>query len=240
MDATNERTDERTGRRGRPRSFDRDAALRAATIEFWERGYEAVSIADLTRVMHIKAPSLYAAFGDKKTLFEEAVEAYVQEFGGYLAPALTEEPTARRGVARLLREAAASHTLPGHPRGCMIITAATNCTPQSAEVLQGLKGRRNHTIELIERRIRADVAVGELPADTDAHLLAVYCAAVLQGMSQQARDGAARETLEAVAELSMRAWPHPPAADGADHAARAETATAGRSSAERRAPVDRG
>ncbi|MFH8365655.1 TetR/AcrR family transcriptional regulator [Streptomyces sp. NPDC018031] len=207
MDATNERTRERGARRGRPRSFDREAALRAATMEFWERGYEAVSIADLTRVMQIKAPSLYAAFGDKKTLFEEAVEAYIREFGGFTERALAEEPTARQGVARMLREAACWHTLPGCPRGCMIITAATNCTTQSADVLEGLMERRRMGLRNIESAVRADVAVGELPPDTDAHALAVYSSAVLQGMSQQARDGVDRETLEAVAEIAMRAWP---------------------------------
>ncbi|WP_431042296.1 TetR/AcrR family transcriptional regulator [Streptomyces sp. P1-3] len=207
MDATNERTSERVGRRGRPRSFDRDAALKAATLEFWERGYEAVSIADLTRVMHIKAPSLYAAFGDKRTLFEEAVQAYVQEFGGYIHQALEEEPTARDGVARMLREAATVHTLPGHPKGCMIATAGTNCTAQSEEILQGLTELRVQNTRLIERHIRADIAAGRLPADADAHALAVFSTSVLHGMSQQARDGADRATLEAVAEIAMDAWP---------------------------------
>ncbi|KUJ64365.1 TetR family transcriptional regulator [Streptomyces albus subsp. albus] len=207
MDATNERVDERTARRGRPRAFDRRAALQAAIMEFWDRGYEAVSIADLTRAMHIKAPSLYAAFGDKKTLFEEAVETYARDFGGFIVRALDEEPTARRGVARMLHEAASWHTLPDHPRGCMVITAATNCTPQSADVLRGLQERRNSAVARIERMIRADIARGELPADTDAHALAVYSSTVLQGMSQQARDGADRATLETVAEIAMRAWP---------------------------------
>lgn len=207
MGDTNERTVERGTKRGRPRSFDREAALKAAVMEFWERGYEAVSIADLTRVMHIKAPSLYAAFGDKRTLFEEAVEEYIREFGGFAGRALAEERTARLGVARMLREAAYWHTLPGHPRGCMVITAATNCTPQSVDVLQGLLERRAETLRHVESAIRADVASGELPPDTDAHALAVYSSAVLQGMSQQARDGMDRETLEQVAGIAMRAWP---------------------------------
>ncbi|MFC0599590.1 TetR/AcrR family transcriptional regulator [Streptomyces palmae] len=207
MDATNERVGERATRRGRPRAFDRQVALQAAIMEFWDRGYEAVSIADLTRAMHIKAPSLYAAFGDKKTLFEEAVEAYIRDFGGFIERALEEEPTARRGIARMLREAASWHTLPGHPRGCMVLTAATNCTPQSADVLRGLQERRRQAVERMERVISADMARGELPPDTDAHVLAVYSSTVLHGMSQQARDGVDRETLEAVAEIAMRAWP---------------------------------
>ncbi|MFF3269830.1 TetR/AcrR family transcriptional regulator [Streptomyces chrestomyceticus] len=193
--------------RGRPRSFDRETALEKAMRAFWEHGYEAVSIADLTETMGIKAPSLYAAFGDKRTLFEEAVEAYVRDIGAFSGRALAEEPTARRAVARMLREAAAFHTLPGYPRGCMIITAATNCTVQSEEVVRSLQERRAQTVELLEGRIRDDIRSGELPDGTDAHGLATYGATVLQGMSQQARDGADRTTLERVAELAMAAWP---------------------------------
>ena len=63
-------------RRGRPPSFDRDGALQAATRLFWERGYEATSIGELTAAMGIRPGSLYAAFGDKKTLFKEVVRAY--------------------------------------------------------------------------------------------------------------------------------------------------------------------
>ncbi|NUO43602.1 MAG: helix-turn-helix transcriptional regulator, partial [Streptomyces sp.] len=62
--------------RGRPRSFDRATALEKAILAFWEHGYEATSVSDLTRVMGIGAPSLYAAFGDKRALFEEVVLEY--------------------------------------------------------------------------------------------------------------------------------------------------------------------
>src|SRR5690242_11856901 len=67
--------------RGRPRSFDRAAALHKALMAFWEHGYEATSVSDLTRIMGIGAPSLYAAFSDKRTLFEEVVRVYVDTHG---------------------------------------------------------------------------------------------------------------------------------------------------------------
>ncbi len=78
----------------------------------------------------------------------------------------------------------------------------------SQEVAAALRVRRLADMELFERRIRADVAVGALPADTDAVALARYVVPVLQGTSRQSRDGAKREDLQAVAEPAIRAWPH--------------------------------
>ncbi|MFE5241945.1 MULTISPECIES: TetR/AcrR family transcriptional regulator [unclassified Streptomyces] len=197
-----------TKQRGRPRSFDREAALREATLTFWAQGYETTSIADLSRVMGIGVPSLYAAFGDKRTLFGEAVEAYQATYGTFGGRAMDEEPTARRGVARLLREAAREYTDPGHPRGCMVISAAQNCA--SDQVVAALRERRVESVRDIRRRIQTDIDSGTLPPDADAEALARYTGAVIQGMSQQSRDGASREELEALAELAMRAWPAEP------------------------------
>ncbi|MFC9844987.1 TetR/AcrR family transcriptional regulator [Streptomyces sp. NPDC060223] len=191
--------------RGRPRSFDRETALEKAVLAFWEHGYEATSVADLTRVMGIGAPSLYAAFGDKRSLFDEVVREYGTKYGSFGERALAEEPTARAAVERMLREAAAEYTDPGHPHGCLVIHAATNCT--SPEVDESLRERRNANIAAFESRIKAGIAAGELPSSTDASTLARHVGAMIQGMSQQARDGATKEELEALAELAMAIWP---------------------------------
>jgi TetR/AcrR family transcriptional regulator, copper-responsive repressor len=190
--------------RGRPRSFDRETALEKALLAFWQHGYEATSVSDLTRVMDIGAPSLYAAFGDKRSLFEEVVREYGAKYGSFGDRALAEEPTARAAVERTLREAAVEYTDPAHPYGCLVVHAATNCT--TPEVEESLRERRNATIAAFERRIRADVAAGLLPAGTDAAALARHTGAMIQSMSQQARDGASREELEALAEIAMSIW----------------------------------
>ncbi|MEU5973289.1 TetR/AcrR family transcriptional regulator [Streptomyces sp. NPDC047315] len=194
-----------TKQRGRPRSFDRDTALQQATRAFWEHGYEATSIADLTKAMGIGPPSLYAAFGDKRALFAEVVEAYTAARPVDLDAA----PTARDAFAELLRALAADYTDPAHPPGCLVISAALTCA--DGEVMASLRDRRNANLALFEDRVRTDVAAGVLPADTDVTALARFVGAVLQGMSLQARDGAGRGELEAVVETALRAWPVPSA-----------------------------
>lgn len=201
-----------TKQRGRPRSFDRETALEKALRQFWEHGYEATTVSDLTREMGIGAPSLYAAFGDKRTLFEEVLVRYAGSYGAFGGQALTEEPTARAAMERLLREAAAVFTEPGHPHGCLVIHAATNCT--TPEVEQTLRAQRNANIGTFASRIEQGVAAGELPEGTDAAGLARYVGAVFQGMSQQSRDGATKEDLDAVVSLAMRAWPENSAGAG--------------------------
>jgi TetR/AcrR family transcriptional regulator, copper-responsive repressor len=194
-------------RTGRPRSFDRDEALEAAIAVFWEHGYDATSIALLTRTLGIGAPSLYAAFGDKRALFLEALGRYLRTYGAFTERVLAEEPKARDAVERLLREAAAAYTRPERPRGCLLITAATNCSPQSADIAAQLRELRAVGARALEDKIAAAVRTGELPAHTDAHALATFYAAVLQGMSAQARDGAARTDLEQIAEAALQTWP---------------------------------
>ncbi|NUS05287.1 MAG: TetR/AcrR family transcriptional regulator [Nonomuraea sp.] len=191
----------------RQRAFDRDAALESALRAFWRHGYEATSIAELTAAMGIRPPSLYAAFGDKQRLFEEAVHRYQETYGAFTTRALTEEPTGRRAIERVLRESAAEYAGADHPSGCLIISAAVNCGPESAEVEELLRGFREEAKAALRRRIDDDVRAGRLAPDTDADALATYFAAVIQGMSTQSRDGASHARLLAVAELAMTAYP---------------------------------
>ncbi|GAA1087641.1 TetR/AcrR family transcriptional regulator [Nocardiopsis composta] len=199
---------ETTTPRGRPRAFDRDAALAAAVRLFWERGYEAVSLSDLTAAMGIRTGSLYAAFGDKKKLFTEAVQAYRRTpHGDFIGRALAEEPTARGAFERILTQAARHYADPAHPAGCLVISAATNIAPADAEIQELLRGLRNANLAALEERLRTARAEGELPPGTEVGALARYYAAVLQGMSQQARDGADAPALAAVARTAMACWP---------------------------------
>jgi AcrR family transcriptional regulator len=193
--------------RGRPLSFDRDTALDRAMHVFWEHGYEAASISDLTAAMGITPPSLYTAFGDKEHLFLEAIERYGKGPGGFGQRALDEEPTARRAIHRLLNEAADELTQDCHPLGCMMVMAATNCSVAAEHIQTALAKRRALGVANIQASIQCGIDEGELPRGTDAGALANFYATVYQGMSMQAKDGATRASLLRSVEMAMRSWP---------------------------------
>jgi AcrR family transcriptional regulator len=193
--------------RGRPRSFDRDTALEQALRVFWEYGYEPASLAALTNAMGIRPASLYATFGDKRRLFSEAVARYQATHGAFTTAALTEEPTARGAIERMLREIAVNYTDPAHPPGCLIISGAVNHHPDAAEIEDDLREIRLRSRAAIAERLREGVANRELPEDTDTDALAEYIAVVVRGMSRSAQDGATAQELDAVADLAMKAWP---------------------------------
>jgi AcrR family transcriptional regulator len=197
-------------RRGRPRGFDREVALRRAIEVFWERGYEGTSISELTRAMGINAPSLYAAFGSKEELFREAVTRYdTVEEGSATERALREAPTAHAPVEAMLRANADIYADPDNPSGCMVVLGATTWTPHNEDVRRYLVELRHKAFELIRARLERGVDAGELPPDTDIEALADYYNTVLEGLSIQARDGASRETMHAIIDCAMATWDGP-------------------------------
>lgn len=194
---------------GRPREFDRDAALLKARDAFWARGYEGVSMADLVETLGLASARIYAAFGSKEALFREAIALYDEGEGGFATRALAEEPTVRGVMERILIEAIETYTRPGHPRGCMVVAAATNCASENESVQAWLaEYRRRRTASLVERMERA-VVEGELAPDTDAQVLGDYFATVLHGLSVQARDGVPKERLMVTAKVALLAFVAP-------------------------------
>src|SRR5579883_9458 len=106
--------------RGRPRSFDELEALEKATQIFWSKGYDGVTIDDLVAGMGVGRPSLYAVFGDKRSIFLRVLKAYAERKGALAAKALLSPPKLRDSIAGFLRYAVESATEKGSARGCLL------------------------------------------------------------------------------------------------------------------------
>ena len=194
-------------KRGRPRVFDRDEALRQAMAVFWEKGYEGASLDDLQTAMGgISPPSFYAAFGSKERLFFEVVELYTETVGARPAYALEAQSTAREGVEAMLRECIDIFRGSDTPRGCLVMLGAINCAPASKSVQDHLLSYRVQIPELIRTRLRRAVVDGDVPEGVDLDPLASFYATLFLGLAIRARDGASRDDLLAGVPGAMAAW----------------------------------
>jgi AcrR family transcriptional regulator len=192
--------------KGRPRAFDIEKALDQAMMVFWQKGYEGASLSDLTEAMGINRPSLYAAFGNKETLFRKTLDRYHDGPASYFTEALSER-TARAVAERLLRGAAEVLTDPRNPAGCLMVQGALSCGDAANPIRRELISRRAAGEAAIRRRLEHARSDGDLPADSDPADLALYITTVTHGMAVQAASGATRDDLERVIETAMRVWP---------------------------------
>lgn len=195
--------------RGRPRGFDRDEALETAMRLFWQRGFEATSMSELTAAIGVAAPSLYAAFGSKDDLFRAALRRYLERLRQRHDSALaTPGLDARAAFARLFDAIAEGFAACPTRSGCMLVAAEAGGFGGAAAQLRAELGAHRAAVEAgLRARIERGQREGDVAASADAAALAKFLATVVQGLSIQARDGADAAQLREVLRTALRAWP---------------------------------
>lgn len=193
-------------RRGRPKCFNEQHALEKATLLFWQYGYEATSIGDLTKALGITAPSLYSTFGDKAQLFQKCLDYYqLHETCGMDEIFKTSETT-QQAMRTYLEKSLKNLIQDQKPTGCMYVVSTMNCSEQNQQLQRQLIQERIQKKAKILEYLQTAQSNKELKADADLQVLADYYATILQGMSIQARDGVTVEQLQHVVDLAMQTW----------------------------------
>ena len=193
--------------KGRPRAFDRAQALNKALEIFWRQGYAPASVAELCKGMEINPPSLYATFGNKASLFLEALRHYEHTYWDAPARRFLAEPDVYAAVGQFFREAAEILLSPETPCGCMVVLAAVNISDDEKEIIAAVRELRLATKTMFADRFRRAIQDGQIPADTDVPALAGALNTLLEGLSLQARDGLFQSELKAIAAHAVRMLP---------------------------------
>ncbi|WP_298030600.1 TetR/AcrR family transcriptional regulator [uncultured Desulfovibrio sp.] len=204
---TTHSTDSAYRGKGRPRAFDREQALHRALEVFWQHGYEPASVAELCNAMEIKPPSLYATFGNKASLFLEALRYYESTYWDAPAKRFMSEPDIYTAVANFFSESAQILLSPETPCGCMVVLAAINIAEDEKEIIESVREVRLATKKMFADRLRRAIQDAQIPPDTDVPALAGALNTLLEGLSIHARDGLFQSELKAIAAHAVRMLP---------------------------------
>lgn len=186
----------------RPKEFDRERALAAAMHVFWLKGYENASLENLLKAMGIARQSLYDTFGDKRSLYLEALTHYRDMTNGNMQKLLREIPRVRDGFAKLLH-GLASETREQHERGCLLLSANLQRETTDAVIRDFLLDNQARVEAIFREALTRGKKQGELRTEESPGALARYFLVTIQGMRAIARLHSDRKTLMQVAGVAM-------------------------------------
>jgi TetR/AcrR family transcriptional repressor for divergent bdcA len=178
--------------RGRPRRFDPEQAVATAQRLFHARGYDGVSVADLTAALGINPPSFYAAFGSKAGLYARTLSRYSGTEGIPLAEILRPGRPVAEALAAVLEEAARRYAADPDAPGCLAIEGARCNDPEAREAARVLTAAGADTIRRFIAATHPKAASG----------VADYVVTVMTGLSAMARVGHGLDRLLASARLA--------------------------------------
>jgi TetR/AcrR family transcriptional repressor of nem operon len=188
----------------RTKEFDPDAVLQRALELFWERGYDATSMADLVEHLGIARASIYGTYGGKHELYVKALECYLRT--RHPDPVeLLSQPGPVLPAVRALVEAYAQESMGDQRRGCMVVNAAVELGPQDTQVARLVESTWDQLETALTAALTRARAQGELAAGRDPRASARFLLVVLQGIRVLGRVHPNRDRLRDAAEQALAA-----------------------------------
>lgn len=183
----------------RPREFDVEVVLEAAMTCFRMRGYEGTSVRDLAAKMGLTGPSLYNAFGDKRSLFRKTLEHYMQQYArAYIAE--VEATLAPKEAIRAFLNGIVEHSIEDPDRqGCLLVNSALEVAPHDREIGREIADKLGEVEAFYRRTVAAAQATGAVPRDRKPKDLARLLLGVTLGIRVLARSKPDRKLLEGMA-----------------------------------------
>jgi TetR/AcrR family transcriptional repressor of nem operon len=187
----------------RQKEFDRDEVLHKAMEVFWARGYEGTSIQDLVKHMGINRQSLYDTFGDKHTLFLQALDRYRETESRKVFEQLDRPGSVKKNL-RLLFEAVVEKALSEEGRrGCFVGNSMSELAGRCKETATRTCNSVTSAERMFQRALQRGKEQGELPAVRDTRAVARFLYSSLQGLLLMAKATRDRKLLNDVVKVTL-------------------------------------
>lgn len=189
-----------TKQRGRPKLYDATSALEAAATVFWSKGFSGTSLDDLSAAMDMNRPSIYRAFGDKESIYRQALDQFASHMEEGFRRTLLHEPDIRVGLKKFYREALEIYTSGDSALGCMVMCTAPAAAVSHPEVQADLLSVIQEIDAKLLVRVEKAMADGQVNKTQDAKLLGKLIQAVLHTLAIRARAGESKASLRKFAD----------------------------------------
>lgn len=168
----------------RLREFDEDKVLDAAMQLFWEKGFEATSLSDLTSRMGIQRPSIYSTFGDKRGLFEAALRRYTSSHAAYVRTNLQNISSVKEAFRSFFENMVAKEYEKKSPNwGCFCINSMVELAPHDEKFEILTREHQMYLSVIFQETIERGLHSGELNTDINSKGLAQTLVISLIGLT---------------------------------------------------------
>ncbi|MFE9279464.1 TetR/AcrR family transcriptional regulator [Paenibacillus glucanolyticus] len=188
---------------GRVREFDEEKVLDSAMQLFWEKGYEATSLSDLTSRMGIQRPSIYSAFGDKKELFETALRKYTMTHASEARSRLQNQPSVREAFRAFFENLVEEEYSVRRSRGCFCINTMVELAPHDEKFEILTREHQMYLAVIFQETIERGIQSGELASGTDAKALSQALIVSLIGLTVMLKSRPERSFINNTIEVTL-------------------------------------
>ena len=189
----------------RPPEFERLIALEMAMQVFWSKGFAGASVNELTRAMGISKSSFYGAFGDKHSIFLEAIDFYCENVTERIRCALDVPGPARQTIHSILGRAVDRILEPDGRRGCFVNNIATERAPEDQEAAVKCGSGLTLMAETFESLVKRGQLEGDIAVERNPKKLAWFLTATVNGIMVIGKATPDRKSLDDIVEIAMSA-----------------------------------
>jgi len=189
----------------RTRTFDPSAALRKAVEVFAAKGFSETSMEDIVQATGVSRYGLYGTFGNKRELFEQALDRYADAMGKAAFLRLIEPDASLDHIRAIFAERVAEMSAPDETKGCLFIHTAMELAPQDDDLRDVLKKFMGRMSKLFAAGLESAKGRGEVRADLDVQAGGELLTSTMFGLAVMGRTGFSHEMLDGIVESTLAA-----------------------------------